>query len=50
MDPSNNIISPNENNYATWKIQMKVYLIKDSLFGIVHGFEVAPVGIEPFDL
>ena len=29
-------------NYATWKIQVKMCLIKDDLWGIVNGNIVAP--------
>ena len=29
-------------NYATWKVQVKMLLMKDELFGIVDGTEVAP--------
>ena len=37
-------MSLNEQNYATWKIQMKMYLIRDGLYKIVDGTEVAPSG------
>ena len=29
-------------NYATWKVQVKMLLMKDELFSIVDGTEVAP--------
>ena len=37
-----NLTVLNENNYPTWKIQVKMHLIKDNLFGIVDGSENAP--------
>ena len=43
MEPGKIVLVPlNEKNYATWKVQVKMYLIKDDLFGIVDGTEVAP--------
>ena len=37
------LITPlNEKNYATWKIQLKMALIRDDLWSIVDGSEVAP--------
>ena len=39
-----NLLPLNECNYPTWKVQMKMYLIKDDLFRIVDGSEVAPMG------
>ena len=37
------LITPlKENNYATWKIQIKMSLIKDDLWRIVSGTETAP--------
>ena len=43
MEPGKIILVPlNEKNYATWKVQVKMYLIKDDLFGIVDGTEIAP--------
>ena len=38
----NNVIALSENNYSTWKIQMKMHLISHDLFGIVTGTETAP--------
>ena len=32
----------NDKNFPTWKVQMKMSLMKDSLYGIVDGTEVAP--------
>lgn len=32
----------NSSNYATWRIQCKLALIKDGLWGIVSGTEAAP--------
>ena len=37
------IVPLNDINYATWKLQMKMLLIKDDLFCIVDGSEAAPV-------
>ena len=37
-----NLTVLNEKNYPTWKIQVKMHLIKDNLFGIVDGSENAP--------
>ena len=43
MDRITNLIVPlNEKNYPTWKLQVKMSLIKDDLFKIVDGSEVAP--------
>ena len=43
MEPGKIVLVPlNEKNYATCKVQVKMYLIKDDLFGIVDGTEVAP--------
>ena len=42
MDRYSNLTMLNENNYATWKIQIKMYLMRDGLFSIVDGKEVAP--------
>ena len=43
MEPGKIIFVPlNEKSYATWKVQVKMYLIKDDLFGIVDGTKVAP--------
>ena len=38
------IVPLNEKNYATWKIQMKMYLVKEDLFSIIDGTETAPNG------
>ena len=40
---NNSVITPlNDKNFATWKIQVKMTLIKDDLWNIVKGDEVAP--------
>ena len=40
---ANSMIVPlTEKNYATWKVQMKMYLLRENLFSIVNGTEVAP--------
>ncbi len=36
------VIPLNNSNYSTWKIQCKMALIKDGLWGIVSGVEAAP--------
>ena len=36
------IVPLTEKNYATWKVQMKMYLLRENLFSIVNGTEVAP--------
>ena len=36
------VIPLNESNYATWKLQMKMTLIRDDLYGIVDGSENEP--------
>ena len=36
------VVPLNSSNYSTWKIQCKMALIKDSLWGIVNGTETAP--------
>lgn len=38
------VIPLNSSNYSTWKIQCKMALIKDGLWGIVSGAETAPDG------
>ena len=46
MDRITSIISPlNEKNYATWRIQIKMSLIKDDLYRIVDGSETAPTDV-----
>ena len=43
LEPGKITLVPlNEKNYATWKVQIKMHLMKDDLFGIVKGREVAP--------
>ena len=37
------IIPLNSQNYGTWKVQAKLALLRDGLWGIVQGTEVAPV-------
>ena len=39
---SYNIPLLSDKNFPTWKVQMKMSLMKDSLYGIVDGSEVAP--------
>ena len=36
------LIPLNGKNYPTWKVQCRMVLMKDSLWGIVSGTEVAP--------
>jgi len=36
------VVPLNSSNYSTWKIQCKMALIKDGLWGIVNGTETAP--------
>ena len=36
------VVLLNSSNYSTWKIQCKMALIKDGLWGIVNGTEMAP--------
>ena len=36
------VVPLNESNYSTWKIQCKMSLIKDGLWGIVSGEEDPP--------
>ena len=36
------MIRLNGQNYGTWKVQAKVALLRDGLWGIVQGTEVAP--------
>ena len=36
------VVPLNSSNYSTWKIQCKIALIKDGLWGIVNGTEMAP--------
>ena len=33
----------NDENYPTWKVQMKMLLMRKNLFGIVDGTEAAPL-------
>ena len=37
-----NVVPLNGSNYATWKIQCRMALIKDGLWSIVNGTEEAP--------
>ena len=37
-----NIVPLNASNYATWKVQIRMLLVKDNLWNIVNGTEVAP--------
>ena len=36
------VVPLNGNNYLTWKIQCKMALMKDGLWGITTGSETAP--------
>ena len=36
------VVPLNRSNYATWKVQCKMALVKDGLWGIVSGKETAP--------
>ena len=37
-----NLVPLNEKNYPTWKVQVKMHLMKDELLGIVEGTETFP--------
>ena len=43
-DKSVSVIPLNGTNYPTWKVQCKMALMKDGLWGIVSGTETAPEG------
>ena len=36
------VVPLNSSNYSTWKIQCKIALIKDGLWGTVNGTDMAP--------
>ena len=36
------LVPLNEKNFATWKVQVKMHLMKDDLFSIVEGTEISP--------
>ena len=36
------IVPLNDKNYSTWKVQMKMLLMRENLFGILDGTEAAP--------
>jgi len=43
MEKRNVIVAPlNDTNYPTWKVQMKLYLISQDLFGVVDGSDPEP--------
>ena len=42
MEHKTNIVLLNETNYATWKIQIKMYLIKEGLYEFVDGTATPP--------
>ena len=42
MNNNSNIISLKGSNYATWKVQCQMALMKDNLWGIVDGSDVPP--------
>ena len=44
MDTKTTVIPLNGKNYPTWKVQCRMALIKDGLWGIVKGTEEAPGG------
>ena len=47
MERSGGIITPlNEKNYATWKMQTKIFLMREGLFSIVDGSEVEPTNVD----
>ena len=47
MDKSTvNVTALEGNNYATWKIQVKMLLMKENLYGIVEGKEAAPAATD----
>ena len=37
-----NLVLLNGTNYATWKVQFKMALIRDSIWNIVNGTEIVP--------
>ena len=37
-----NLVLLNETNYATWKVQCKMTLIRDGDWNIVNGTEIVP--------
>jgi len=41
------VVPLNDKNYATWKIQMKMYLIKEDLMSVVDGSESPPDPSQP---
>ena len=48
MEVKSAVVLLKEGNYPTWKVQVKMCLMKDDLWGIVNGTEAAPV--DPSDL
>jgi len=44
METKTYIIPLNERNYATWKIQVKMNLMKEDLYGFILGTETKPSG------
>ena len=42
MDRGINIIPLNDTNYNTWRIQLKMYLMREGLLNLVEGVETAP--------
>ena len=46
MGSKNGIVPLNDGNYATWKIQAKMNLMKEDLFSIATGDETEPDGAE----
>ena len=37
------VVLLNSSNYSTWKVQCKMALMKDGLWSLVSGTEIAPV-------
>ena len=42
MEVKSAVVLLKEGNYPTWKVQVKMCLMKDDLWGIVDGIEAAP--------
>lgn len=46
METRFNVVPLTDKNYPTWKLQMKMYLIKEDLFGIIDGTETVPTAAD----
>ena len=46
---SSGIVLLNGSNYSTWKVQCKMVLLKQQLWGIVSGMQTAPEGADELD-